>query len=471
MAIAQGQPEDVQLTVYNKGFALVRESRVFNLRSGMQEVSVEDVAAMIEANSVGVRNLTDPKGFRVLEQNYQYDLISPSAILNKAVGQVIVFNRVLPNGQREVVRGTLLSAPYATVSDQYGNQSGSWNGMVIRTEDGRILLNPTGEIEVSSLPNGLISKPTLVWMVDSARAGESKVEMSYLTQGMNWSADYVLSLDAKGTAGDLNGWVTMTNNSGATFEGAKLKLLAGDVYRVVPRMRMAAKNEAMRFDADAGRGGFQEESFAEYHLYTLQRPATLKNKEIKQISLLEAQGMKVDKKLVVDAMRTYSGWRPSEGEVGTGPITPLFLVEFENTEANQLGIPLPEGTVKVYQRDSSGGSQMIGEASIDHTPRKERISLPVGRSFDVVASRKRTSFNWIRFGSSITGARETYQIEVRNRKQEPTTVHVYERHWGEYKISGNSLPFVQEDSNTIVFKVDLKADEVKTVQYTVETTW
>jgi len=460
--LADNGPE---VTVYNQGFGLVKELRSLKLRAGRQSVSVEDVAAMIETNSVAIRPLSKPDAFSVLEQNYQYDLISVQAILNKAVGQEVRFNRVLPNGEREVVAGTLLSSPTAIVGNANGGQSQTYNGMVIRTKDGRILLNPSGEIEVTSLPEGLISKPTLMWEVDAAAAGDVPIELSYLTQGISWKADYVLQLDGM-SAADLQGWVTMTNNSGATYENAKLKLLAGDVERARPEV-MADAMKSMGRAGGAGGGGFQEETLFEYHLYTLQRPATIRNKEIKQLSLLESRGLKYTKKLIVDSMAPYRGWYPQEGAVGVGDVKPLVKIEFVNSEANKLGMPLPKGTVKVYQRDKSGSVQMLGEDNIDHTPKDERISLTVGRSFDVRSTRTRTNFKRI----SSNQTEETFSIEVRNRKETPETVYVLERHWSDWKVSGESMKFTKLDANTMEFKVDLKAGETKTITYTVNTKW
>jgi hypothetical protein len=469
-AVAASGPEAVELTVYNAGFALVKEQRTLSLKLGIQQAAIEDVASMIEANSVSIRSLSAPGSFSVLEQNYQYDLISVSAILNKAVGQQIAFNRVLPDGTKERVEGVLLTAPSGVTSDQFGNQGGTWNGMVVRTDDGRVLLNPTGEIEVASIPSGLISRPTLMWELDAKQAGDNRIELSYLSQGLSWKSDYVLNLDQAGRTGDLKGWVTLTNNSGANFVDAKLKLLAGDVMR-----------EPQRFKAPSGRGevpmelgaadGFREEQFSEYHLYTLQRPATVRNREIKQVSLLEAVGVPVTKKLVVDATRGMGFYRSGEGEVGTGPIKPLVLIEFKNDKASQMGMPLPMGSVKVFQRDSGGSLQMLGEAGIGHTPRDEKVSLAVGRAFDIVAERKRTKFEWIRSGNVIKGALETFEIELRNRKETTETVHVVERNWGEFKITGNNYPFDPLDSNTFEFVVELKPNEVKKVVYTVETRW
>lgn len=464
-------PQGTELTVYNQGFALVKERRTLNLKSGVQKVAVEDVAQMIEADSVGIRSLSAPGSFSVLEQNYQYDLIGVEAILRKAVGKQIVFNRVNPDGKKERIVGTLLSAPSSVVSSGGGNAQTVWNGMVVRADDGRILLNPSGEIEVSSIPEGMISKPTLMWEVDSDRAGQNDIELSYITQGMAWTCDYVLALDGTGKLGDFKGWVTMTNNSGATYDGAKLKLLAGEVFRT-PQMRGGAGGfgGGRELMEKAAADNFQEEQFSEYHLYTMQRPASVRTNEIKQLSLLEATAVPVSKKLVIDALRNYWQFQPGENVVGSGPIKPLFLVEFKNDEASHLGMPLPMGSIKVFQRDKSDSLQLVGEASIQHTPKNEKISLPVGRSFDVVAERKRTEFSWLG-GSSSRGCVETFEIEVRNRKDTAETVHVFERPWLEWKVTKKNMDYDKLDSNTIDFVVKLGPNEVKKVVYTVETRW
>ncbi len=463
------KPGDTELTIYNQGFALVKEQRLLELRSGIQEVRVEDVAQLIEVNSVGIRSLSQAGSFSVLEQNYQYDLISPAAILNKAVGKQITFNRVFPDGRVERLTGTLLSAPTAVVGNASGGSNQTWQGMVIQTNDGRIILNPSGEIEVASIPEGLISKPSLLWLLNSQRQGPNTIELSYLTQGMTWKSDYVLNLDQAGRLGDVKGWVTLTNNSGASFTDAKLKLLAGEVFRVQPSFgggRGGAPELAMRA---AAKDEFSEEQFADYHLYTLQRPATVRDREIKQVSLLEAINVPVTKKLVIDSMRMYGFYRPNEGQIGVGDIKPLVFIEFKNDQASNLGMPLPMGTVKVFQRDSTGSLQMLGEASINHTPRNEQLSLPIGRAFDVVASRKRTEFRWL--GNSRSGAIETFEIEVRNRKETAETVHVFERFGGEWTITQKNAEFTKLDAHTVDFVLTLQPDEVKKIVYTVETRW
>jgi len=454
-----------EITVYNQGFGLVKETRQISLKPGRQTVEVKDVAEQIEPNSVGIKSLTSPDDFHVLEQNYQYDLISIQAILNKSVGQKIRFIRHFDN-QREVLEGTLISAPYAVVANPNGYSNETYNGMVIKTDDGRIVLNPTGEVEVSSVPEGLISVPTLLWDLQTEKGGQQNIELSYLTKGLNWNADYVLTLGNQSTA-DLQGWVTINNQSGATYKDAKLKLLAGDVRRVQPQGYGMAGGGA-RYEAKSeDQAQFQQESLFEYHLYTLQRPATLNNRETKQISLLQGTGVKFEKKLIIDSLHDMGQYYPSEGEVGTGDLKPLAQIEFVNSKENGLGMPLPKGTVKVYQRDASGSVQMLGEDQIDHTPKDETISLAIGRSFDIVASRKRTNFR--RLAPNVV--QETFEINVRNRKETADTVHVYERHYGDWKINQKSMDYTKLDAWTMDFVLNLKAGESRTITYTVTTTW
>ncbi|MBC8066137.1 MAG: hypothetical protein H7Y17_14995 [Chlorobia bacterium] len=463
--LASVAPTGTEVTIYNQGFGLVKETRQFDLRTGRQNVTVEDVAAMIEPASVGIKSLTDPNSFEVLEQNYQYDLINPIAILNKSVGQKVRLVRTIGQ-QKDVLEGTLMSSPTAIVGSPDGGSQNTYNGMVIRTDDGRIILDPTGEVEVRSIPEGLISKPTLLWDINATKAGQNLVELSYLTQGINWNADYVFTLDGEGK-GDLKGWVTVNNQSGATYREAKLKLLAGDVQRATaprggPGGFGGARMEAMKADT-----GFAEEAFFEYHLYTLQRPATIRNREIKQLSLLEGKGVKVTKKLIIDAMRDFGVYYPNEGEIGTGNIKPVVRVEFVNSKENSLGMPLPRGKVKVYQRDKSGSVQMLGEDNIDHTPKDEKLSLTVGKSFDVVATRKRMNFKRI----NDRTFEQTFEIEVRNRKEVAESVTLLERHYGDWRVTSNNMPFEKMDAMTMQIIFNLKAGETQKFTYTVRTQW
>ncbi len=460
-ALLASAPSQSELTIYNQGFGLIKEVRNLKLKQGRQEIAIEDVASMIDPTSVSFHSLTNKDAFSVLEQNYQYDLISPLAILNKSVGQKIRFVRTLGN-QKDVLTGTLLSSPTAIVANPGGGNQNTYNGMVIRTDDNRIVLDPTGEVEVTSVPNGLISRPTLMWDINAQNAGDNNVELSYISQGLAWNADYVVTLNGLGK-GDMQGWVTLHNTSGATWNNAKLKLLAGDVHTAAPRMdTMRAMSKG---PGGFGGGGFAEESLFEYHLYTLERPANVRNNETKQLSLLQGQDIPIHKKLIVDSMA--NAYYPGEGEVGTGDIKPQVRLEFVNNKESGLGMALPAGKIRVYQRDKSGSVQLLGEDQITHTPRNEKVSLVVGKSFDVVSTRKRMNFTRL----SERSVRETFEIEVRNRKETDETVFVLERHWGEWKVTAKNFEFTKLDSNTMQFELALKPNEVKKIQYTVDTKW
>lgn len=450
------QPE---VTVYNSGFAVVKEGRTLNLQTGRQTVAIEGVAEKIEPDSVAVKAVQGELPFSVLEQNYVYDLISPIAILNKAVGGTVIFNRVLPNGQTERIEGTLLSAPTQIVGGVGGNQSMTYNGLVIRTSDNRIILNPYGEIEVTSLPQGLISRPTLFWELQAQRAGAVPVQISYLTQGISWTASYVLTLDDAGTTGDLKGWVTLSNEAGATWENAQLKLIAGDVSRVKEQYEQAAM-------AGRGQGGFgadmQQEEFGDFHLYTMSIPTTIRNKEMKQVSLLEGNGINVTRRL--EANSGTFGIRQSNSNIRDSMlIKPNVILTFRNSEENDLGVPIPAGIVKAYQPDSSGSLQLLGEDRIDHTPRDETIRLLVGQSFDVRVERVRTQFTRV----SSTVFEETYEVEVRNGRNRPDKVYLYENFYGDWEILETTHPATQRSARTAEFEIDVPARGTTTLRYRV----
>lgn len=456
-------PGSTEITVYNQGLGFVKDIRSVKLRKGLQNIVIEDVAQMIDATSVGFKCLNNPGSISVLEQNYQYDLISPQAILEKSVGKKIRFTRSMGN-TKESVEGILVSSPTSIVNTGNGSQF-SYNGLVIKTNDGRIILSPVGEIDVMEIPNGLISKPSLLWELESEKDQTAQMELSYLTGGISWNANYVLTLGAKDLA-DIQGWVSINNQAGFSFENASLKLLAGDINVVQPPRGVAYSTMA-RGGAMKSADSFKEEGLFEYHLYTLQRPATVKNKETKQISLLEGMNVPFKKQIIFDSMAQFGNYYPGEGEIGVGELSPMVKVKFVNDEKSHLGMPLPAGKVRLYQRDASGSLQYLGEDQIGHTPREEKVSLNVGRSFDVRADRKRTDFKRL----SDRSVRESFSIEVRNRKKEDATIYLYERHWGDWKVTDKSDDFVKEDSNTMVFELKLKANEVKTVKYTVDTKW
>jgi hypothetical protein len=458
-AVSSASAKGIELTVYNANFALVKEVRTVELRTGRQELRVEDVAAQIDPTSVGFKSMTPGKRIEVLEQNYQYDLISPQAILNKSVGKRVRLREQLQNGNQVLTEGVLLSPPA--------------QGMVIKTDDGRIVLSPTGTVEVLEVPAGLISRPTLMWDLLAESSGSHDIELAYLTNQIDWSADYVLTLAADDKKADLNGWVTINNRSGATYDNATLKLIAGDVRRIVGFQGGGFGGAAPRSGMDMKSSeGFREETLFEYHLYTLQRPATVRNNEQKQISLLTASDVDVSKELILEGQKSIwmgygNQYRPGEGYASDPKIKVNVLVKIKNSEKNRLGVPLPKGRVRVYKRDASGQVQMLGEDSIDHTAREESVSLYIGDAFDVVGERKRTSFR--RISGNIV--EEDFEIKVRNRKKTVESIRVIEHAWSDWKILAESMKSTKLDSNTFEYLVTLKPDEERVITYTVQTRW
>ncbi len=453
-------PGTTEVTVYNQGLGFIKDVRTLHLAKGQQNVVVEDVAQLIDATSVGFKCLNNPGSVSVLEQNYQYDLISPQAILEKSVGKRIRLTRAIAN-KKETLEGVLLNSPTSVVSKDGGHEY-SYNGLVIRADDGRIILSPDGEIDVLAIPDGLISKPSLVWQLDSAADQDAKMELSYLTKGMSWTANYVMTLGDK-NQGDIQGWVSLNNQSGMSFNDAKLKLLAGEVNVLTESGRGHLQTQSSFILRDRmGGEPITETSLFEYHLYTVNRPTSVRNNETKQLSLLVGFDIPIKKVIAFDSTASVS-----QGGQGSDELESEVKVKFMNSEKSHLGMPMPAGKVRLYQRDASGSLQFLGEDHIRHTPRDEKLSLTVGKSFDMKSTHKQVSF-------AKTGKRSstsTYEVIVRNRKKTPETATIYEGIEGQWKISANSNPFVKEDASTAVFEVKLNAGEVKTIKYTVETKW
>lgn len=466
-----GAAANLELTIYNSNFGLVKEVRNLDLKQGRQDVRVEDVASYIDPTSVSFKSLNPGMPIEILEQNYQYDLISTQTILLKSIGKRIRLRQQLENGAQTVSEGVLLAAPGQIVNANGGSQY-AYTGLVLKTDDGRIILSPEGTIEVLELPEGLISKPTLMWDLFSDDAGKADVELAYLTNQITWDADYVLTLSDDDKKADLNGWVTINNQSGTTYKDATLKLVAGDVRRLQPQPGGMGGGGIYRGVAEMDKAGFNEESLFEYHLYTLGRPATVRDKETKQIALLNASNVDVKKDLVLEGQRSIwrnygKDYRPGEGYATDPKIKVNVTVKVHNSDKNGLGMPLPKGKVRVYKRDSSGQVQMLGEDEIDHTPREESFNLYIGDSFDVVGERRRVNFRMI----SPNSTEETFEIKVRNRKKTADAVRVVEHGWREWTITKESMKSTKTDSNTFEYYVLLKPDEEKVITYTIVTRW
>ncbi len=452
-----------EVTVYNSNLGLVKETRPFVLKNGINELKVEDVAAQIDATSVHFKSLTAPDAVTVLEQDFRYDLASPDAILNRYLGKEIELERPVgrDGDKRETLKGVLLS---------------NAGGRVLQA-NGKILINPLGSPVLPELPEGLLTKPTLVWKLDSAKSGRHQGEISYLTSGMNWSADYVMVVDKDDARGDVTAWTTVSNNSGATYKDAKLKLVAGDVHRAPTTRGDGGRYRAVatRMSADMTEN-MKEKTFFEYHMYSLSRPTTLADNSSKQVEMASAAGVPIKKLYVYDGAQGVSWsdfgdsgyWDPGYG-LQSGKKVSVFL-EFQNKKSEGLGIPLPKGRVRVYKADDEGALQFAGEDSIDHTPKDEKVRIKMGEAFDVVGERKRVDFS-----SDASKRRfvETFEIRLRNHKDADATVTVVEHlyRWTNWKITDSSAKFTKKDAQTVEFEVPVKKDGEAVATYTVKYSW
>jgi len=421
---------DVAVTVYNNNLALVRDRRKIKLLGGETALRFSDVAQQIRPETVSLQSVSKPGSIRILEQNYEYDLMSPSKLMEKYVGK----NVRLVNFSNDV-GFTSVDAELLSVNE----------GPVYRV-DGEIFLGHPGSVALPELPKELIAKPSLIWLLDNDEL-DQEVEATYLTGGISWKADYVVKVNKEETAVNIDAWVTLDNNSGATYTNAKLKLVAGDVNIVQPPRPMARGGVAMEMAAAAP---MAEESFAEYHLYTLDRRTTIKQNQSKQVSLFNAAGVKIAKKYEYRG-QTYYFFQPSpqmpEEKVGV-------FVEFENKEANQLGVPLPGGVMRLYQEDSEGMLQFAGEDRIQHTPKDETVRLRMGNAFDVVGERVQTDYTVV----SNRIFESSYKITLRNHKESDIAVEVVEPMISDWEILQSSIPHEKRDAQTAVFTIPVKAD-------------
>jgi hypothetical protein len=438
----------VSVTVYNQNLALVRETRTLKLdRTGVGTLRFMDVPSQINPRTVHVQPLSGG-GPSVLEQNYEYDLISPEKLMEKYVGRDVEIVEQALDLTNRTVKATLISTN---------------GGPVYRIGD-RIVIGQTGKVTLPDLPAELVARPTLVWTLNAEKAGATPAEVSYLTDGMNWSADYVAVVDADDKKAGLSGWVTIDNHSGASFKDATLKLVAGDVRRLQPQQVMEGAFLQRSMAKAAGAPQFQEESFFEYHLYTLDRPTTVKDNQTKQLSLFTAPSVPVTKKLLLTG--DYNLYRNSLG-TGAQPQKVAVVLEIVNAQAGGLGMPLPKGTVRVYKKDKSGAEQFVGEDAIDHTPKDETIRLHVGDAFDVVAERSQTDFKAV----SPRENESAWSLSLRNRKDEDIVVTVREPMGGDWTLLSSSLPGKKVDQQTLEFEVPVpKGKEVK-LTYRVALRW
>jgi hypothetical protein len=436
--------DEAAITVYNQQFAVVRHVLPLELKSGSNHVEVNDISTHLEPDSVILRPLDSDQKLQILEQNYRNDPVSQQLLLSLFEGKTIDFEVPGPNGTKQIVKGKIVRSgyiPHYTAMRTYGQQyyyaqqayiQGGSEQPIVEV-DGRLQFSLPGQPLFPALANDTVLKPTLSWELQTNRPGASRAEFSYVTGGMNWEADYNIVAPVRGNVLEMVGWVTLDNQSGKTFQNARIKLMAGDVNKLQPGYPMAMGGLAS-YDARAENvvtPSVKERSFDEYHLYTLQRPTTLHDRETKQVEFVRADGIQSSTIYVYDGVRIderYRGWTMdtirNQPEYGTAWNPKVWTMqEFKNAKANNLGMPLPKGRVRFYRRDEDGQLEFTGENTIDHTPENEMLRIYTGNAFDIVGERHRMNY---RIENDKHWIDESFQIQLRNHKKRPVTVRVVE---------------------------------------------
>ncbi|ACT50640.1 DUF4139 domain-containing protein [Methylovorus glucosotrophus] len=437
----------VAVTIYNEDLALIKDQRKTRLPAGNSVLTLRDVSAQLRPETALLRSLSTPNTLNVVEQNFDFDLLTPEKLLEKYVGKTVQLVRTNPaTGVETSEQAQVLSAN---------------NGAVLKIGN-RIETGIAGRIVYPDVPANLRDRPTLLTHLSNKQAGDQTVELSYLTGGLSWKADYVAELNAAEDKLDLSAWITLNNTSGATYRNAKLQLVAGDVHRAPqarPMLMKMARSE-MAMDAAAP---VSEESLLEYHLYSLDRPTTLAENQSKQVALLSASQVPVRKELLLKGADYYYG--SSVDEIGQKLKVGVFI-EFDNKEADRLGMPLPKGTLRVYKKDRQGNAQFVGEDNIDHTARNETIRLKLGDAFDINADKKQTDFKQLPNPAKGSRATESaYEIVLRNAKKETVTVIVQEPIPGDWKILKESQPGNKLNSHLYAWKVQIPAEGQAVLTY------
>jgi hypothetical protein len=439
----------MEVTVYNNNIGLVKDTRKIRLPAGYGELRFSDVASSIMPVTVRAVSLSNPEELRILEQNYEYDLMSPEKLLDKYVGKKIKLLDINKyTGKRDTTDAELLS---------------SNNGLIYKINNEIFLEHPGMKI-LPSIPENLIAVPTLMWLFESRRAAEHRIEVTYITGDISWTADYILVLDKDDAKSGLSGWVSIDNRSGGEYKDAKLTLIAGKL-NMVPQERVGMLQSKRAVSASyQPEPSFEEKEIFEYHMYTLQHPSSIKNNQTKQIQLFQSDRFDTQKELITEPAPRIFG-RRSEESAKRQPVN--VFITFSNTKKNSLGMPLPSGAVRVYKKDDSDALQFLGEDRIDHTPENEKLRLKIGEAFDVVTERLQKSY-------SETGSRANeseWEITVRNHKKQAVNVGIVERLNGEWKILSKSHDFDKIDAFTIRFNVNVAAGGETKVTYRSRTQW
>jgi hypothetical protein len=476
---ASAQPA---LTIYNQDFAVVRDTVPLDLKAGENTVNYSEATAHVEPDSVILRDPSGEHSFQILEQNYRNDPVSQDLLLSLFEGKTIDFEMRDRNGQRYTIKGKIVRSgyvPHYSAMNSYGYEyqqqqmtMASEAGQPIIEVDGQMRFGLPGQPLFPDLGDDTILKPTLNWLIESDNAGKFDAEVGYITGGFTWEADYNLVSPEKSDNVDLIGWVTIDNQSGKTFQNAKIKLMAGDVNRVQPPMAFAMRT-AMLAGGGGGAPPVSEKAFDEFHLYTLERPTTLRDRETKQVEFVHAESIQSKTIYVYDGanLSPYQGWDNGTPEYGTQSNKKVRVMrEFSNSESNHLGIALPKGKLRFYRRDADGQLEFVGEDEIDHTPKDETIRVTTGNAFDLVGERKQTNF---RVDQNNHQADESFEIRLRNHKKEPVTIRVVEHlyRWNNWEITAHSDDFAKRDSQTIEFNAPVDPNEEKVVTYSVHYSW
>ncbi|MGB7746770.1 MAG: hypothetical protein WBN75_05715 [Verrucomicrobiia bacterium] len=457
------------LTIYNQDFAVVRDTVPLDLKSGVNNVRYADATARVEPDSVILRDPAGKHSLQIWEQNYRNDPVTQELLLSLFEGKTVDFEtlRFKDNTQvREIVPGKIIRSGYVP---------GGGSEQPIIEVNGKLQFTLPGTPLFPDLGDDTVLKPTLNWLLQSDKPGKFDAEVSYITGGFTWEADYNLVSPEKGDTVDLIGWVTMNNHSGKTFRDAKIKLMAGDVNKIQPQnMPMGGVGGgAYRLALADAAPAVTEKAFDEFHLYSLARPTTLLDRETKQVEFVRATDVKAPVIYVYDGSsdyRFYGGLIQDRGYGTQCNKKVRVMREFVNAETNHLGIALPKGKLRFYRRGADGQMEFVGEDMIDHTPRNETIRVTTGNAFDLVGERKQTNF---RVDTGDKWLDESFEIKLRNRKQEPVEFRVVEHlyRWNNWEITAKSDDFKKTDAQTIEFRVPVKPDEERTVTYTVHYSW
>ena len=447
-----GDQTDLAVTVYNSNIALVRDVRQLTLPSGSFRLKFMDIAATVNPATVHFRSLTEPDKLGVIEQNYEYDLLEPAKLLHKYVGKEVTLVRTYQDSgttKHEEIKATLLSDN---------------NGPVWKIGNDIVTGMFAESYRFPEVPANLYDRPTLLMSLDNTGARKHQIEASYLATNLSWNSDYVLTVARDDKAADLDGWVTLANNSGTAFRNARLQLVAGELNRVA-----SSAPVAMRADAVNGRVSkemqFQQEAFSEYHLYSLGRRTSVEDKETKQISLLQGTGVPVEKVFVVNGQNFYYHNQYNPGSPQKDPV--MVFYKFKNEEKAGLGMPLPAGNLRVYQKDSKGGVLFIGEDHIDHTPKDETVTVHIGNAFDVVAERKQTDYK--RIDTHVWEME--FEITLRNHKDAPITVEVNEPIGGDWEMLSSTYKFTKTAAWAAQFKVPVDKNGTSVLKYRIRAKW